>query len=54
MKYEARENDLGEFEFPEHLKSKPGDSDKIREQKRKKIKALKYNHKLNIQKRDAS
>ena len=38
--------ELGEFQIPEHLKAKQTDTEKVREQKKKKIKALKYNHKL--------
>jgi hypothetical protein len=36
------------------LKAKPTDTEKIKEQKKKKIKALKYNHNIMQQKRDAS
>ena len=35
-----------EFQFPENLRMKASDSDKVKEQKRKKIKALKYQHKI--------
>ena len=38
-----------EFQFPENLRMKASDSDKVKEQKRKKIKALKYQHKIQMQ-----
>ena len=38
-----------EFQFPEHLRMKASDSDKVKEQKRKKVKALKYTHKVQMQ-----
>ena len=47
---EKRDNVFGaEFSKPENLKVKPTDSEKIREQKKKKVKALKYNHKIQQQ-----
>lgn len=39
---------LGDFQFPEHLRGKRGDSEKVRLQKRKKVKALKYTHKVKL------
>ena len=44
----------GDFIVPENLKYTSTDTDKLKEQKKKKIKALKYNHKINLQKRDAN
>lgn len=38
-----------EFQLPEHLRLKASDSDKVKEQKRKKVKALKYSHKIQMQ-----
>ena len=40
---------LTEFQFPEHLRLQKTDNDKTREQKRKKVKALKYSHKTQMQ-----
>ena len=40
---------LTEFQFPEHLRLQKTDTDKVREQKRKKVKALKYTHKTQMQ-----
>jgi hypothetical protein len=44
---------VSEFEFPEHLRSTKNDSEKVREQKKKKVKALKYQHKTQLQEHDA-
>ena len=38
-----------EFLFPEHLRMKESDTDKVKLQKRKKVKALKYQHKIQQQ-----
>lgn len=40
---------MTEFQFPEHLRVKASDNEKVREQKRKKVKALKYSHKIQMQ-----
>jgi len=54
-KMEQREAEKsGDFIVPENLKYTSTDTDKLKEQKKKKIKALKYNHKINLQKRDAN
>jgi hypothetical protein len=37
--------EVAEFKFPENLRVGKNDSDKTREQKRKKVKALKFTHK---------
>ena len=37
--------EVGEFKFPEHLRCTKADTDKAREAKRKKVKALKLTHK---------
>ena len=37
-----------DFQFPEHLRQTKNDSEKVREQKKKKIKALKYAHKTQL------
>ena len=44
----------GDFIIPDNLKPKATDSDKVKEQKKKKIKALKYNHRIDLQKKDAN
>lgn len=45
---EAAELPLGDFQIPEHLRLKRGDTEKIKQQKKKKVKALKYTHKVKI------
>lgn len=40
---------ITEFQFPEQLRTKASDTDKVKEQKRKKVKALKYQHKIQMQ-----
>ena len=39
---------IGEFQFPEHLRQKRSDTDKVKLQKKKKVKALKYNYKQKL------
>ena len=48
------QSELGEFTIPDNLKAKDTDTDKVKEQKKKKIKHLKYNHKIQQQNKDAS
>ena len=40
---------LKEFQLPDNLRVQKTDTDKVREQKRKKVKALKYSHKTQMQ-----
>lgn len=40
---------VGDFQIPENLRMKRGDTDKVKLQKRKKVKALKYSHKVKLQ-----
>ncbi len=40
---------VGEFQIPEHLRLKRSDTEKIKQQKKKKVKALKYSHKVKVQ-----
>eukprot|EP00347_Sterkiella_histriomuscorum_P005448 403356578 len=44
---------VGDFAIPEHLRLKRGDTEKAKLQKRKKVKALKYTHKVKIQEVDS-
>ena len=40
---------MNELSIPDHIKIKESDTDKIKSQKQKKIKALKQNHKIQVQ-----
>lgn len=40
--------EVGDLQIPEHLRLKRGDTDKIKLQKKKKVKALKYTHKVKL------
>jgi hypothetical protein len=40
--------EVGEFKFPENLRCTKADTEKSREQKRKKVKALKLTHKTQV------
>ena len=40
---------LTEFQLPDHLRVQKTDTDKVKDQKRKKVKALKYSHKTQMQ-----
>lgn len=42
------DEDLGDFQIPEHLRLKRGDTEKTKLQKKKKLKALKLSHKIKI------
>ena len=44
---------MTDFQFPEHLRRTKNDSEKVQEQKKKKVKALKYAHKTQLQEHDA-
>jgi hypothetical protein len=52
IKKEATPVVVGEFKFPEHLRCTKADTDKSREAKRKKVKALKFTHKTAVQEQD--
>jgi len=43
---------VGEFKFPEYLRCTKADTEKSREAKRKKVKALKFTHKTAVQEQD--
>ena len=43
----------GDFVIPESLKMKATDTEKLRLQKRRRVKALKYEHKIEKQRHDA-
>ncbi len=40
---------LGEFQIPDNLRLKKGDTEEVRQKKKKKLKALKYSHKVKMQ-----
>lgn len=44
---------MGEFQIPEHLRMKRSDTEKVKLQKKKKVKALKYSHKVKLQEMDS-
>ena len=45
---EAIETEVGDLLIPEHLRLKRGDTEKVKMQKKKKVKALKYTHKVKL------
>ena len=53
-KKEQISNEVTSFQIPDNLRPKPGDSEKQRLQKQKKIKALKLNHKLSMHNKAAN
>ena len=42
-------NNFEDFAIPDHLRMKRSDTDKVKLQKKKKVKALKYQHKVKLQ-----
>ena len=48
MNGEAIETEVGDLLIPEHLRLKRGDTEKVKMQKKKKVKALKYTHKVKL------